>query len=117
MTQNSRTAPWCATTTPSWPDSASPGNSPNPSGSWTRRIEAVWRESTTPCAQPDFNRNRQMYKPKNVDDYVELINQALFEVDELVLCAEDEGDGDTEFTAMMPDLRVIEAGLEALQAG
>ena len=43
-----------------------------------------------------------MYKPKSVDDYVELINQALFEVDELVLCAEDEGDGDTEFTAMMP---------------
>lgn len=57
-----------------------------------------------------------MYKPKSVDDYVELINQALFEVDELVLCAEDEGDGDTEFTAMMPDLRVIEAGLKALHA-
>jgi hypothetical protein len=51
-----------------------------------------------------------------VDDYVELINQALFEVDELVLCAEDEGDGDTEFTAMLSDLRVIEAGLKALHA-
>ena len=49
-----------------------------------------------------------MYKPKNVDDYVELINQALFEVEDLILCAEDEGDGDAEFTAMMPDLRVIE---------
>jgi len=57
-----------------------------------------------------------MYKPKSVDDYVELINQALFEVEDLILCAEDEGEGDTEFTDMMPDLRVIEAGLKALHA-
>ena len=51
-----------------------------------------------------------------MDDYVELINQALFEVEDLILCAEDEGDGDTEFSAMTPDLRMIEAGLKALQA-
>ena len=57
-----------------------------------------------------------MYKPKNVDDYMELINQAMFEVEDLILCAEDEGDGDTEFSAMTPDLRMIEAGLKALQA-
>ena len=57
-----------------------------------------------------------MYKARNVDDYVELINQALFEIEDLILCAEDEGDGDAEFTAMMPDLRVIEAGLKALHA-
>jgi len=57
-----------------------------------------------------------MYKPKNVDDYVELINQALFEVDDLILCAEDEGESDAEFSTMMPDLRAIEAGLKALHA-
>jgi len=57
-----------------------------------------------------------MYKPKNVDDYVELINQALFEIEDLIMCADDEGDGDTEFSTMMPDLRVIEAGLKALHA-
>jgi len=57
-----------------------------------------------------------MYKPKNVDDYVELINQALFEVDDLILCAEDEGESEAEFSTMMPDLRVIEAGLKALHA-
>ncbi len=57
-----------------------------------------------------------MYKPKNVDDYVELINQALFEVDDLILCAEDEGESDAEFSTMMPELRAIEAGLKALHA-
>jgi hypothetical protein len=57
-----------------------------------------------------------MYKVRNVDDYVELINQALFEVEDLILCADDEGDGDTEFSMMMPDLRVIETGLKALHS-
>jgi len=55
-------------------------------------------------------------KPRNVDDYVELINQALFEIEDLILCAEDEGEADAEFSAVMPDLRVIEAGLKALHA-
>ena len=57
-----------------------------------------------------------MYKPKSVDDYVELINQALFEIEDLILCAEDEGEDDNEFTLMTPDLRLIEGGLKALQA-
>jgi tetrahydromethanopterin S-methyltransferase subunit A len=57
-----------------------------------------------------------MYKARNVDDYVELINQALFEVEDLILCAEDEGEDDNEFSIMTPDLRVIEAGLKALHA-
>jgi hypothetical protein len=37
-------------------------------------------------------------------------------MDDQILCADDEGDGDTEFSTMMPDLRVIEAGLKALHA-
>lgn len=57
-----------------------------------------------------------MYIPKNVDDYVELVNQALFEIEDLILCAEDEGEDDNEFSMMKPDLRVIEAGLKALHA-
>jgi hypothetical protein len=60
--------------------------------------------------------NELMYKPKSVDDYVELINQALFEIEDLILCAEDEGEDDNEFTLMTPDLRLIEEGLKALQA-
>jgi hypothetical protein len=46
-----------------------------------------------------------MQKPRNVDEYLELI-----------ACADDEGDGDNEFTAMTPVLREIEAGLRALHA-
>jgi hypothetical protein len=40
----------------------------------------------------------------------------LFEIDQLILCAEDQGDGDAEFTPMIPDLRVIEAGLRGRAA-
>ena len=57
-----------------------------------------------------------MYKARNVDDYMELINQALFEIEDLILCAEDEGEADAEFSSIMPDLRTIEAGLKALHA-
>jgi len=57
-----------------------------------------------------------MYKTRNVDDYVELVNQALFEIEDLILCAEDEGEDDNEFSMMTPDLRVIETGLKALHA-
>jgi len=57
-----------------------------------------------------------MYKVRSVDDYMELINQALFEVDDLILCAEDEGEADAEFSVVTPQLRVIEAGLKALHA-
>ncbi|HWR88031.1 MAG TPA: hypothetical protein VN277_06395 [Acidiferrobacterales bacterium] len=57
-----------------------------------------------------------MYKVRNVDDYVELVNQALFEIEDLILCAGDEGEDDNEFSIMTPDLRVIEAGLKALHA-
>jgi hypothetical protein len=57
-----------------------------------------------------------MYKARNVDDYMGLINQALFEIEDLILCAEDEGESEAEFSAVMPDLRAIEAGLKALHA-
>src|SRR4030066_619354 len=66
--------------------------------------------------RPDRMRMDVMYKARNVDDYVELINQALFEIEDLILCAEDEGEADAEFSAVMPDLRAIEAGLKALHA-
>ena len=38
-----------------------------------------------------------MYKPKNVDDCVDLINQALFVIDAPILCAGDEGDIEYRF--------------------
>jgi hypothetical protein len=57
-----------------------------------------------------------MRRPRNVDEYLDLIEQTLFEVGDLIACTEDEGEGDTEFTGMLPTLQKIEAGLKALQA-
>jgi hypothetical protein len=57
-----------------------------------------------------------MRSPRNVDEYLDLIEQALFEVGDLIACTEDEGDGDAEFTGMLPTLQKLEAGLKALQS-
>jgi len=57
-----------------------------------------------------------MQKPENVDDYIELIDQAIFETAELIACANDEGEGEAEFSLMLPAFRELEAGLKALRA-
>ena len=57
-----------------------------------------------------------MYKINNVEDYIHLAEQCLFEIDDLIACAEDEGDGESEFIAIMPALRRIEAGLKTIQS-
>lgn len=55
-----------------------------------------------------------MQKPRNVDEYLDLIDQAIFEIDELIMCAEDENDGEAEFSILRPDLKQIDDGLKAL---
>lgn len=55
-----------------------------------------------------------MQKPRNVDEYLDLIDQAIFELDELIMCAEDENDGEAEFSILRPDLQQILDGLRAL---
>ena len=55
-----------------------------------------------------------MRKPKNVDDYLELVDQAMFEVGDLIASAEYESDSDTAFSSLLPELSRIEAGLKAL---
>lgn len=57
-----------------------------------------------------------MRKPKNVDDYLELVDQAMFEVGDLIASAEYESDSDTAFSSLLPELARIEAGLKALWA-
>lgn len=53
--------------------------------------------------------------PKTRDDYLDLVDQAIFEVEEIMRCAEDEGDSeDTEFTEMMPVFSDLAAGLKKL---
>ena len=55
-----------------------------------------------------------MRKPKNVDDYLELVDQAMFEVGDLIASAEYESDSDTAFSSLLPELARIDAGLKAL---
>lgn len=55
-----------------------------------------------------------MRKPKNVDDYLELVDQAMFEVGDLIASAEYESDSDTAFSSLLPELAQIDAGLKAL---
>ena len=55
-----------------------------------------------------------MYIARNADDHVELTSLALFEIEDLILCAEDEGEADAECPAVMSDLRTIDASHEAL---
>lgn len=57
-----------------------------------------------------------MRRPANANEYADLIDQAIYEVDELLACAEDEGEGDTEFTGMSPVLSQLDAALKALRA-
>ncbi len=55
-----------------------------------------------------------MRKPKNVDDYLDLVDQAMFEVGDLIASAEYESDSDTAFSSLLPELARIDAGLKAL---
>lgn len=53
--------------------------------------------------------------PKTRDDYLDLVDQAIFEVEEIMRCAEDEGDPeDSEFSDMMPVFEDLSAGLKKL---
>lgn len=57
-----------------------------------------------------------MYKIRSAEDYIKLVEQTLFEIDDLIACAEDEGEGESEFIGLLPALRQIEAGLKTMQA-
>ena len=55
-----------------------------------------------------------MYKPKNKDESLDLVDQAI-ETDDLLMSAEAEGDED-EFGAYVPIYEQIRAGLRAMHA-
>lgn len=58
-----------------------------------------------------------MYEPKNIDEYLDLVDQAIHEIEELLLCAEDEGEAyDYDFSELMPVYRQIEEELKRLHA-
>ena len=39
-------------------------------------------------------------KPKTIDEYLDIVDQAIFEIDELLMCAEDVGEMDYQLTEM-----------------
>lgn len=56
-----------------------------------------------------------MYTPKNKDEYLDLVDQAIFETDDLLMSAEEEGDED-DFGAFVPVYEQIREGLRQLHA-
>ena len=57
-----------------------------------------------------------MYQPKTIEDYLELVDQAIFEVEDLIRCAEEEDDGIAEFAAQLPVYQELVQGLQTLRA-
>ncbi len=58
-----------------------------------------------------------MFEPKNLDDYLDLVDQAIYEADELVACAGDEGAyEDMELTELLPVYDALAKELKQLHA-
>ena len=57
-----------------------------------------------------------MYQPKTTEDYLELVDQAIFEVEDLIRCAEEEDDGIVEFAAQLPVYQELAQALKTLRA-
>lgn len=60
---------------------------------------------------------RPMYTPKNVDEYLDLVDQAIYETEELLLCAGDEGEAyDYDFSEIVPVFEQLVRELKRLHA-
>lgn len=55
-----------------------------------------------------------MYAPTSVDECLDLIDQAIFEIDDVPMCAADEGDEDWEFSDLLPLYQQLVGELERL---
>lgn len=55
-----------------------------------------------------------MYMPTSVDEYLDLIDQAIFEVEDVLMCAADEGDEDWEFSDLLPMYQQLVGELKRL---
>lgn len=52
--------------------------------------------------------------PQSLDEFVDLVDQAIFEIDEVLLCVDDEGDEDWEFSDLLPVYERLSTELKAL---
>ncbi|MDA8362566.1 MAG: hypothetical protein M0Z84_01855 [Gammaproteobacteria bacterium] len=57
-----------------------------------------------------------MHQPQSLEEYLDIIEQAQFEVEDLLRCAEEEGDGLQEFGARIPIYQQLAAALDRLHA-
>ncbi len=57
-----------------------------------------------------------MYQPKTTEDYLELLGQAIFEMEDLIRCAEEEDAGIAEFASQMPVYLELTQALQTLRA-
>ena len=51
---------------------------------------------------------------QSFDEFVDLVDQAIFEIDEILLCVDDEGDEDWEFSDLLPVYERLSLELKAL---
>jgi hypothetical protein len=56
-----------------------------------------------------------MPEPRDPEEYIRLVDEAIFEIEELMRCAEDEEDGAMEFTPMVPTYRRMIVDLKSLR--
>ena len=61
-----------------------------------------------------MNPGTRMHQPQSPEEYLDLIEQAQFEVEDLLRCAEEEGDGLQEFGARIPIYQQLGAALGVL---
>lgn len=55
--------------------------------------------------------------PKTRDEFLDLVDQLIFEMEEMLMCAQDEGDPeDYEFSALLPVYEQLTADLKRLHA-
>ncbi|MBI5613057.1 MAG: hypothetical protein HY942_08360 [Gammaproteobacteria bacterium] len=52
----------------------------------------------------------------NPDDYLDLVDQAILETDDLIACAQYEADSDEDFAGMLPVYQQLRAELEKLHS-
>ncbi len=50
------------------------------------------------------------------DDFLDLVDQAILETDDLIACAQYEADSDEDFAGMLPVYQLLRAELEKLHA-
>lgn len=58
-----------------------------------------------------------MTTPRTLDEYLDLVDQAIFEIEDVLMCAQDEGDPeDYEFSDILPVYEQLSKELKKLHA-